>query len=111
MRRIWFLVILVSLLILVLAPMSASAQFPHGFAGIQHRNPKNSHHSAKNQSPAAKTRVPPHLKKPRQRQAKFDPWHHQNARPQVPDFVRKPHRKESFLDPSFSGHHAFPIML
>ena len=35
MRRIWFLVILVSLLILVLAPMSASAQFPHGFAGIQ----------------------------------------------------------------------------
>ncbi len=39
MRRIWFLVILVSLLILVLAPMSASAQFPHGFAGIQHSFP------------------------------------------------------------------------
>jgi len=34
MRRIWFLVILVSLLILVLAPMSASAQSRHGF-GVQ----------------------------------------------------------------------------
>lgn len=33
MLRIWFLIVLTCFLILVLAPSTASAQIPHGFAG------------------------------------------------------------------------------